>query len=101
MCSIASESTNDATVGWLINHLGPYGLNALHNGQVPEYSTYLDKTDLIIENIMMNDDRNDTEHRCILKLLVQNTTIRGDPILLIVAGEHYFMHNDTFTISCY
>ena len=84
LCSIASESTDDATVGWLINHVGPHGVNALLNGLVPGYNVNLDDTaDLIIENIMMNDHRNDTEHQC---MILQNTTIRDDPIVLYVTG---------------
>ena len=84
-CSIASVSTSEATVGWLIEHSGPYGVNALLHGQVPGYSASLDTTDLIIENIVLNDHRNNTEYRCII---LQNATIKGHPILLIVAGEH-------------
>ena len=59
-------------------------MNALHNGQVPGYSTYLDKTDLIIENIMMNDNRNDTEYRCVI---IQNTMIRSNATTLYVTGK--------------
>ena len=84
-CSIASVSTNGATIGWSINHAGPYGVNALLHGQVPGHSASLDTTDLIIENIVMNDHRNNTKYRCII---LQTTTIKGRPILLIVAGEH-------------
>ena len=62
-----------------------YGVNSLLNGQVPGYSAAVHTTDLIIENIMMNDYRNDTEHRCVI---LQNTTIKDYPIFLIVAGEH-------------
>ena len=60
-------------------------MNALHNGQVSGYSATVHTTDLMIENIMMNDYRNDTEHRC---MILQNTTIRGDKIFLLVAGKH-------------
>ena len=83
-------STNDATVGWSIDHSEPYGVNALLNGQVSGYSGSLDTADLIIENIMMNDYRNDTEHRC---MILQNTTIRGGRILLYVAGKHICIEN--------
>ena len=79
----------------MIDHAGPHGVNALLNGLVPGYSGGLGTADLIIENIMMNDHRNDTEYRCVI---MQNTTIKGAPIYLIVAGEHYFIHNATFTI---
>ena len=68
-----------------IDSAGPYGVNALLNGLVPGYSATVHTTDLIIENIMMNDYRNDTEHWCMIS---QNATIKADPILLIVAGEH-------------
>ena len=78
-------STNDATIVWLIDHSGPYGVNALLNGLVPGYSATVHTTDLIIENIMMNDYRNDSEFWC---MILQNTTIRGGRILLYVAGKH-------------
>ena len=94
-CSVASMSTNDVTVGWSIDHAGPYGLSALYNGQVPGYSASLDKTDLIIENIMMNDYRNETEYQCVI---LQNTAIMGGFYFLIVAGTYIYIVEDCVCI---
>ena len=42
------------------------------------------KTDLIIENIMTNDNRNKTEYHCVM---VQNAAIKSNPTVLYVAGK--------------
>ena len=49
------------TAGWVINN-GDV-IQQLHNGILTGYST--NGSNLIIENIMMNDDRNDTEYSCV------------------------------------
>ena len=70
-------------VEWLINHMGPYGVSALYNGIVRGYSTNLQNNNLIIENIMMNDFRNNTEYTC------ERNTQTSDPTILYVAGEYH------------
>ena len=52
-------------IGWLVDNLGPYGINSLRFGLLTGYSTHADGTSIIIENIMMNDSRNGTEHQCV------------------------------------
>ena len=80
-------------MAWLINHMGPYGLNAIRNGMVHGYTINLGSNNLIIENIMMNDDRNDTEYHCVIVATESNinpmteTTQRSNTIILYVAGE--------------
>ena len=73
--------------GWIINQLGPYGKNALRNGILTGYHTTLNNDNLIVENIVMNDIRNDTEYRCVI---TENGIIQdqSDPIFLYVAGKH-------------
>ena len=76
---------------WLINNNGPYTPPLLHNGLLTGYS--INGNNLIIENIMMNDDRNDTEYSCVtVSSTVTNPTLsdiedQNDPIILYVAGK--------------
>ena len=72
----------------MINHGGPYGVNAIHNGRWPGYST--NGNNLILENITINDIRNRSEHSCVIT--AQGTTPptilrESDPTILFVAGE--------------
>ena len=79
--------------GWLVNHMGPYGVNALRNDILTGYSAAMDNNNLIVENIMMNDVRNGSDYRCVI--ISQNTSIlhilrQSDPTLLYVAGEYQY-----------
>ena len=88
LCSLASTSNYTVFVAWVINHgVTPHGINALHNGVVDGYSATLVNTNLIIKDITLNDDRNDSEYRCVI--LQDETTIlhESEPIILYVAGE--------------
>jgi len=66
----------------------PFEINALLNGQVSRYSANEDNTNIIVENIMMNDDRNGTEYRCVLFNNMGTRLDESDPIILCVAGEY-------------
>ena len=80
-------------VVWLINHLGPYGVSALHNGILKGYSANITTNNLIVKNITMNDVRNNTEYRCGLRTQNIPTILQSDPTILYVAGEyHYTVH---------
>ena len=62
-------------------------MNALFNGIEAGYN--ISGNNLIVENIMMNDDRNNTEYRCVI--ITQGTTTilrQSDPTILYVAGEY-------------
>ena len=69
-------------VAWLINHM-EFSVNALRNGVVPDIST--NGSNLIVQNIIMNDVRNNTEFQCVA--FQGEITIQSDPIILYVAGE--------------
>ena len=76
-------------VAWLIEHAGPYTVMSIGNGLVAGYSR--NGNNLIIKNITMNDDRNDTEYRCVI--VTQGTTTilnQSDPTILYVAGEYQY-----------
>ena len=77
-------------MAWLIGHSGPYGVNAIHNGIVTGYTTKLFSNNLIVENITMNDIRNDTEYQCVIVTVVGGVTEitqTGNTTILYVAGE--------------
>ena len=80
------------TTGWLVNNVGPYRLNALRNGILTGHNATLDSNNLIVENIMMNDNRNGSEYRCVIVpaqgiLTVADIIDWDDPTILYV-GEY-------------
>ena len=90
LCDI--DPSGGQTAAWIINAGGIYTVQHLHNGILTGYST--NENNLIIEYIMMNDDRNDTEYQCVIVLnTVSNPTVgdildESDPTILYVAGEY-------------
>ena len=86
LCTITENSANEG-IAWLVNNLGPYSVNALRNGILIGYSS--NGNNLIVENIMMNDARNNTEHQCVIVLQGGTSTIQRESNLtfLYVAGE--------------
>ena len=82
-------SNNNEAVAWTIIYGTPYVLSGLRNGIVVGYST--NGNNLILENIMMNDDRNNTEYRCMIIRQYTTTRLRqSEPTILYVAGEYQF-----------
>ena len=80
--------------GWLINSsMGPYKVNAIRGGILAGYTANQDSHNLIVQNIMMNDDRNGTDYRCVIvpstgTPSLGNIIEESDPIILYVAGEY-------------
>ena len=89
LCTVTPSGSQ--TAAWIINHGGPYTVQQLHSGILTGYSS--SGNNLIIENIMMNDDRNDTEYNCVtVPSIVSNPTSadiedNSDLTILYVAGE--------------
>jgi len=82
-------SSNTLEARWEINHR-LYGINALFHGLVPGYSANVNKANIIVENIMMNDDRNGTEYRCVLFNNMGTRLNESYPIILYVVGEYQY-----------
>ena len=88
LCNVTVTSTSEA-VEWIVDHEGQHGVNALLNNILPGYST--NGNNLIVENIMMNDGRNDSEYRCVIILQSTSTMQReSDLTTLYVAGEYHY-----------
>ena len=91
LCNVTPSDSQ--TAAWVINDV-VYTVQQLHNGLVTGYSS--NGNNLIIENIMMNDDRNDTEYRCVtVSCTVSQPSVadiidESDPIILYVAGEYQY-----------
>ena len=93
-------SGRNETSAWLIGNVqDPYGVNALVNGILTGYSADLHNDNLIIKNIRMDDDRNDTEYQSVIGTpgTVPNTldvVENGNITILYVAGKypHETMH---------
>ena len=105
MCNVTPSGSQ--TAAWIINHV-VYIVQRLHNGALTGYSS--NGNNLIIENIIMNDDRNDTEYSCAtVPSTVSNPSTsdirdESDPTILYVAGEyqHNVMYITTYvcTLEC-
>ena len=70
--------------------MGPYRIIALRNGILTGHSATVDNSNLIVENIMMNDGRNGSEYICVVIPAQGMITIidESDPTILYVAGEY-------------
>ena len=92
MCTVTPSGSQ--TAAWIINNEWPYTVQQLHNGIITGYSS--NGNNLIIENIMMNDDRNDTEYSCVTvssrisQPSTANIIDEGVPFILYVAGEYQY-----------
>ena len=106
LCTVTVTSGNQAA--WLVNSMGPYGINSLRSGILTGHSATLGGNNLIVENIMMNDDRNGSDYRCVIipaqgMITFDDIIDVSDPTILYVAGEYYSItHNYTeiFTTEC-
>ena len=92
LCTVTVTSTSQTT-GWLVNSNGPYRINAIRSGVLTGYIATLDSSNLIVENIMMNDVRNGSEYICVVIPVQGMTTLaditdESDPTILYVAGEY-------------
>ena len=91
LCDVALSEGE--TAAWLIDNV-IYTVQQLHNAILIGYST--NGNNLIIENIMMNDDRNETEYICgtvpstISQPTVGDIKVESDPTILYVAGEYHY-----------
>ena len=88
--------------GWLINNMGPYRINSIRGGSLAGHTATLDSNNLIVENIMMNDDRNGSDYRCVIvpsagTPSLANIIEESDPTILYVAGEKECLHVHVLT----
>ena len=92
MCTVTPSGGQ--TAAWLIDDRQIYTVQLLRNGILTGYSTK--GNNLIIKNIMMNDDRNNTEYICVtVSSTVSNPTVENiidesGPTILYVAGEYQY-----------
>ena len=92
LCDVASSG--DKTVAWIINNGVIHTVRQLHSGILTGYST--SGNNLIIKNITMNDDRNETEYICVTasstQPMLSDIIDESDPTILYVAGEYFSIH---------
>ena len=91
LCTMTPSGSQTAV--WIINDI-VYTLQQLHNGILIGYSS--NGNNLIIENIMMNDVRNNTRYSCgTVSSTISNPTVvdikgESDPTILYIAGEYQY-----------
>ena len=90
LCTVTPS--DGQTAAWIIDNGVIHTVQQLHNGILTGYST--NGNHLIIENIMMDDDRNETEYQCVtVPSTVSQPSIadiidESDPTILYVVGEY-------------
>ena len=92
LCTV-NVTSQGQKVGWLVNNMGPYRINVLRNGILTGHIATLDSDNLIVENIMMYDVRNDSEYICVIVpaqgiVTVADIFDESDPTFLYVTGEY-------------
>ena len=94
MCTVTLSENQTAKAAWVIDNV-VYTVEHLHSGILTGYSS--NGNNLIIENIMMNDDRNGTEYICgtvpntASQPTIGNIIDESDPTILYVAGEYQYI----------
>ena len=97
LCNITPS--DGQTAAWIIDHV-VYTVQQLHNGTLAGYSS--NGNNLIIENIMMNVDRNGIECSCVTLSTEGDVINKSDITILYVAGEYMIsMHNCTAAVDIY
>ena len=86
LCSVATPGTPQVGVTWIIN-FNRHGVSSLANGILDGYSADINSSNLIVKNIVMNDNRNNTEYMCVV-IMSDRVVNDSDPIFLYVAGEY-------------
>ena len=94
LCTVTVTDSTSQTTGWLVNS-EPYRINAIRNGILPGYTATSDSSNLIVENIMMNDGRNGSEYKCVIipargMVTLPDIIDESDPTILYVAGEYQY-----------
>ena len=79
-----------------MNNEGPYRIDAIRSGILTGHSATVDNSNLIVENIMMNDVRNGSEYRCVILpaeglVTFADIIAESDPTILYVAGEYHII----------
>ena len=70
---------------WRVNNT-VYTLNQLFTGQLAGHN--ITGNNIIVEDIMMNDDRNGSVYICFIPQMSPTPDIVSDPTILYVAGEY-------------
>ena len=87
--------SSDEIPGWMIDQISN-GVSSIANGILGgRYSADQFSNDLIIKNITMNDDRNDTRYKCVILRLddFRDEVVEyGNVTILYVAGEYLIFY---------
>ena len=80
-------SNDNEAVAWLINGQLPYRVIYLRNKTWPRYSA--NGNNLIVKNIMINDDRNNSNFSCVIVSYTTDKILNeSEPTFLYVAGKY-------------
>ena len=77
---------------WIVNSVA-YTLRDLFDGELAGHN--INGINIIVEDIMMNDDRNGSVYICLIPQILPTPDIVSDPTILYVAGEY----GDTIVIT--
>ena len=93
----ALTSSENQSVSWLINDMGPYEVTALLNGTLTGYSS--NGNNLIVQNVTMNDVRNESNYSCVINIIIAILR-QSYPTTLYVAGkcQYIIIHMYVYTV---
>ena len=96
LCTVTSSENQ--SVSWLINDMGPYEVTALLNGTLTRYSS--NGNNLIVQNVTMNDVRNGSNYSGVINITIAILR-QSYPTTLYVAGECHDIHTYICAIYVY
>ena len=82
------------TPTWIVNNVS-YTLSELFTGQLAGHSS--NGSNIIVEDIMMNDDRNGNMYTCVVPQIPPTPDIISSPTILCVAGEYTYLRYYIYT----
>ena len=93
-------TSDSQETAWLVNRVGPFTLSRIINESIlPGHTAMLGSKNLIVENIMMNDGRNDSMYKCVIvpsekaSSYFTDTIKESDLTILYVAGEYIYEYS--------
>ena len=86
LCSVAIPGRVQTGITWILNIVS-YDVSSLNRGTLPGYSADLFSSNLIVKNVTMNDNRNNTEYRCVI-IMSGEIVNDSNSTFLYIAGEY-------------
>ena len=98
LCTVTVTDSTSQTIGWTVNNEELHRINSIRSHILPGHTATVDSSNLIVENITMNDARNSSAYICVVvpslstkKMITFTDIIAGSNLtILYVAGEYQY-----------